>query len=410
MDRLECEFAFISCLLSKPDLIVFVAGKIKPDYFKSESCKSIFEEMINQDTFCLPSLIKPLQNKVSFRDLIKIQSGISLPTQNLVESYAKFIIEEYKERAIKEIDLEKVEDIQSKLDYIKSINFEEDKKDISENFLRGLERELNGLPDLENVETGFSNIDDKIQGFRNCEFVVIGARPAMGKSTIAMNIAYNMAIKGNYIKYYSLEMSEEDLHKRLVKYIHNITSFKGNQSMFNDFANTSRMIQNELKISINDKAGITIEELSFECKKEKKLKRLDAVFIDHLSILKSSKNISRRLDELSEITRQLKVLAKELKVPVICLCQLNRGIENREIKLPCLMDLRDSGTIEQDADVVCFIHRPEYYLDQQGVDHESEEFREVKNKAYFIVSKNRRGRVGNIQIGCNIEVPTFYDI
>jgi replicative DNA helicase len=287
-------------------------------------------------------------------------------------------------------------------------------KNESDEFLKNVEQRYRGEKDERLIKTGFRNLDYSIDGFRKSEFVIIGGRPGAGKTTIGMNLAYQMAKDKNKVLFFSLEMGKIELHERLVKSITKITDYKKiTEPEFEKIVRVSRAIKERLPLDVCDKPGITIEKIIYETKTRKP----DVVFIDHLSILKSAKRFNSRYEEVSYLSARLKQLAREFDIPVVCLCQLNRALEGRELKAPTMADLRDSGSIEQDADIVCFVYRPEYHLkdkepdDKNSKQYESwlEAMQEAKGKAQFILAKNRRGLLGRFDFGFDGATYTFYE-
>lgn len=402
----DYEYALVSCLLSKPELMVY-ASDVKPEYFEDDICRGTFIGLSEIEKPLFPALVRHLEGKIDFKTLLHIQDLIKLSTKSNVEYYSLAVIENYKEREIKKLKDSNLDDIEDKIRELKNINISSSSQDtISEDFCKELERIFTHQPDLSLIKTDFSGIDAKIRGFGNSELIIIGARPAMGKSTIALNIAYNMAKSKKKVLFFSLEMAELELHKRLVKVVSGYDDFYNlTQEQFNKLVTISRRIKSNLPLKIIDKGENTIEDIFLQSRKAKDRGELDAVFIDHISILKSKKQFKSRYEELSDVSRKLKIMAKDLNVPVVALCQLNRGIEKEENKTPTMADLRDSGSLEADADLICFIHRPEYYIEMKG----NEPSPEQRGQAFFIVSKNRRGAVGKIELGFNRKIPTFYD-
>lgn len=403
---IDYEYALISCLLSKPEFMVY-ASEIKPEYFENDTCRLIFTGLSELKKPVFPEIVRHLEGKIDFKVLLDIQDLIKLSTKDYVEQYSLAVIENYKEREIRKINGLKLDEIEDKIRELKKIGLSNAEKDTtSEDFCSELERIYNHQPDLSLIKTDFYGIDDKIRGFGNSELIIIGARPAMGKSTLALNLAYNMAKSKKNVMFFSLEMSELELHKRLVKVISGCNDlYNLTQDQFNKLVSISRRIKSNLPLKILDKGDNTVEDIFLQARKAKDKGELDAVFIDHLSILKSKKQFKSRYEELSEISRKLKIMAKDLNVPVVALCQLNRGIEKEENKTPTMADLRDSGSIEQDADLICFIHRPEYYIEMKGGETPPEQ----RGQAFFIISKNRRGAVGKIELGFDRKIPTFYN-
>ena len=245
----------------------------------------------------------------------------------------------------------------------------------------------------QSTKTGFSGIDNVLAGMGNSDLVLIGARPGMGKTSFALNIATNVAqMSGKNVCIFSLEMSAEQLVTRIISSEAMIDSYalrtgKLDNRNWQDIAATTTKLAG-CNILIDDTAGITVTGMKA---KLRRVQNLGLVVVDYLQLMQSDRRTDNRVQEVGDISRGLKLMAKELNVPVICCAQLSRGPESRTDKRPMLSDLRDSGAIEQDADTVIFLYRDEYYDNKAAKD-------EV-GRAEVIVAKNRHGSLGNIQVG-----------
>lgn len=241
-----------------------------------------------------------------------------------------------------------------------------------------------GLP------TGFSGLDSMIAGLNKSDLILVAARPGMGKTSFALNVATNVALKTKKdVAIFSLEMSNEQLVTRIMSSEARVKSEKlkiGNLSG-DEWVKlaASADVLSKTNIYLDDTAGITVAEMKA---KLRRLKNLSLVVIDYLQLMSSGKRTENRVQEISQMTRNLKIMAKELNIPVILLSQLSRAAEQRQGHRPMLSDLRDSGSIEQDADIVLFLYRESYY----------EEEVENKNLAQVIVAKNRHGSTGDVDI------------
>lgn len=251
---------------------------------------------------------------------------------------------------------------------------------------------LSQNPDaLRGTPTGFDALDNVIVGMGESDLVLIGARPGMGKTSFVMNIATEAAIKTKKtVCVFNLEMSAEQLANRMLSSEAQIDSYKmrsGNLEAedWNAIAHASSRLS-ETEILIDDTPGITVTAMK---SKLRRVKNLGLVVIDYLQLMQGDRRNDNRVQEVGEISRGLKLLAKELKVPVVCCAQLSRGPENRPDKRPMLSDLRDSGAIEQDADIVLFLYRDEYYK-EETVD---------QSVAEVIVAKNRHGSLDRVKLG-----------
>ena len=257
-----------------------------------------------------------------------------------------------------------------------------------------LEKLYNQKGHITGVATGFSDLDYKTSGFHGSDLVILAARPAMGKSAFAINIATNAVVQNKVpVVIFNLEMSKEQVGNRILCSEAMVDSNKIRTGQIEDgdwmkLASTLGVLS-DAPIYIDDTPGISIMEIRAKCRKLKMEKNIGMVVIDYLQLIQGSgKRNSSREQEISEISRSLKVLAKELEIPVIALSQLSRGVESREDNRPMLSDLRESGAIEQDADIVVFLYRDDYY------NEESEE----KNVAEVILAKHRGGSTGTVKL------------
>ena len=266
------------------------------------------------------------------------------------------------------------------------------------------------------VPTGLNDLDERLGGLHKSDLVIIAGRPSMGKTALATNIGYYAAKKilddnkKSSIAFFSLEMSSEQLSTRILSEQSRIRSNdirrgKISEEEFNRLIETSRNIHN-LPLYIDETPAITISTLSNRARRIKRLFGLDLIIVDYIQLMTtSSKRYDGRVQEISEITQGLKALAKELSVPVLALSQLSRAVEQRDDKKPQLSDLRESGSIEQDADVVMFVFREEYYLERKepklGTIEHGEwqaKMNEIIGSADIIIGKQRHGPTGNVQV------------
>lgn len=261
-------------------------------------------------------------------------------------------------------------------------------------------------------QSGFRGLDQKIGGLRKGALLIIAARPGMGKSALAFNIAQNVATGYNVpTAIFSLEMSKEEVSTRFLSTYATISSSKINsadlsQEEWSILGDKSAELY-ETPIYINDRSNITAQEMLASCR-ELKLKEpgLGLIIVDYLQLMSSDRRRQdNRQQEISDISRNLKIMARELDCPVIALSQLSRACEGRPDKRPLLSDLRDSGAIEQDADVVLFLYREDYYKDKDEQDQNIS-----SHEAELIVAKNRQGATGTVLIGWRPEFTLFYDL
>ena len=278
------------------------------------------------------------------------------------------------------------------------------------------------------IPTGLTELDDRLGGLHNQDLVIIAGRPSMGKTALATNIAFyaakNIQEKNleSSVAFFSLEMSSEQLSTRILSEQSRIKSNdirrgKISEKEFEQFIETSKNIS-ELPLYIDETPAITISSLSNRARRIKRLFGLNLIVVDYIQLMRpSGQKNEGRVQEISEITQGLKALAKELNVPVLALSQLSRAVEQRDDKIPQLADLRESGSIEQDADVVMFVYREEYYLERKEPKVGSVEHAEWQTKmndilglAEIIIGKQRHGPTGNVHVEFEKMYTKFKDL
>ena len=277
------------------------------------------------------------------------------------------------------------------------------------------------------VPTGLTDLDYRLGGFHKSDLLIIAGRPSMGKTALATNIAFNAAKKiqndgrKSTIAFFSLEMSSEQLSTRILAEQSRIKSNdirrgKISEEQFDKFIEISKNIS-ELPLYIDETPAISIAALSNRARRIKRLYGLDMVVVDYIQLMKASNFREGRVQEISEITQGLKALAKELSVPVLALSQLSRAVEHRDDKKPQLSDLRESGSIEQDADVVMFVYREAYYLQGKEprpatVEHAEwqAKMNDVSHLAEIIIGKQRHGPTGNVMLEFEAMFTKFKDL
>jgi len=277
------------------------------------------------------------------------------------------------------------------------------------------------------VPTGLRDLDDRLGGLHQSDLIIIAGRPSMGKTALATNIAFNAAQKlqdsgkKSSIAFFSLEMSSEQLSTRILAEQSRIKSNdirrgRISDEQFDKFLETSKNIS-ELPLYIDETPAISIAAMSNRARRIKRLFGLDMIVVDYIQLMRGNyNNKDGRVQEISEITQGLKAIAKELSVPVVALSQLSRAVEQRDLKKPQLSDLRESGSIEQDADVVMFVYREAYYLERQEprpatVEHAEwqAKMNEVSNLAEIIIGKQRHGPTGNVMLEFEAMFTKFKD-
>ena len=268
-----------------------------------------------------------------------------------------------------------------------------------------LEQKAQQKSNITGIATGYPALDNMTTGLHEEELIILAARPAVGKTAFALNIAQNIGTKQDRtVAIFSLEMGAESLVSRMIAAegsidSHSLRTGQLNDQEWNDYFMATGTLS-RASIYIDDTPGIKISEIRARSRKlAQETGNLGLIVIDYLQLI-SGTGRENRQQEVSEISRQLKILAKELKVPVIALSQLSRGVEQRQDKRPVLSDIRESGSIEQDADIVAFLYRDDYY-DRAGADDDDEGFNdvpEVDNKVEVIIEKNRSGSRGTVEL------------
>ncbi len=278
---------------------------------------------------------------------------------------------------------------------------------------------------LAGISTGFIDLDKKMGGLHSSDLIILAGRPSMGKTSLATNIAYNIAksfkkndnadgtsetVNGGIVGFYSLEMSAEQLAARILSETAEIPSEqirRGDmtETEFRKFVEAAKSIESS-PLFIDDTPALTIAQLASRARRLKRTHGLEVLIIDYLQLVRAGSSRDNRVNEISEITQGLKAIAKELNIPVIALSQLSRQVENRDDKRPQLADLRESGSIEQDADVVLFVYREEYYKEREKPsDHDlekmaiwQEEMDRLHGRAELILGKQRHGPIGTVEL------------
>ncbi len=292
---------------------------------------------------------------------------------------------------------------------------------------------------LSGMATGLTDLDSKMGGLQKSDLIILAGRPGMGKTALATNIAYNIAkafapgdvrpdgtretVNGGVVGFFSLEMSAEQLATRIISEQTGIPSNKIRRGVINeaDFENIKDISieLQSLPFYVDETGGLSIGQLAARARRLKRQRGLDLLVIDYIQLLQGStrRSSENRVQEITEITTRLKALAKELMVPIVALSQLSRQVENREDKRPQLSDLRESGSIEQDADVVLFVYREEYYLTNKEprpgtADHDKwlTEMDAVHGKAEVIIGKQRHGPTGTVSLQFDAEVTRFANL
>jgi replicative DNA helicase len=285
--------------------------------------------------------------------------------------------------------------------------------------LETINRAMKSSDRITGISTGLIDLDKKLSGFHNSDLVIIAGRPSMGKTAFAINFAFNACKslmkktpegeKIPAVAFFSLEMSADQLATRLLSKMAKVDSSylrsgNVNEEHYNDLRKAASELS-DMPFYIDDTPALSISAVRARARKLKRQKDLGIILVDYLQLLHGTNKSNNRVLEISEITQGLKALAKELNVPVLALSQLSRAVEQRDDKRPMLSDLRESGSIEQDADVVMFLYREEYYLSRKEPGQDDPKYSEWQEKldkahnvAEVIVAKHRNGAVGNVQL------------
>ena len=367
--------------------------------------KDIPEEVAN--TVTLAQLVQSAPLYAPVKDYAKIVKDKAALRQliKLCENTEK---DGYQSQEPVEVIMERAE--QSIFKLVQNRNGSEDTVPIREivmNVIREMEEAARNDGKVTGVPTGFRDLDNMLTGMHAGELLLVAARPAMGKTAFVLNIAQYMAFKKNKaVAIFSLEMSKEQLVNRLFSLESQVDAQSLRTGNMKD-SDWEKLIEGagvigQSKLIIDDTPGISISELRSKCRKYKLEHGLDIIIIDYLQLMTGSvgKSSESRQQEVSDISRQLKGLARELNVPVVSLSQLSRAVESRPDKRPMLSDLRESGAIEQDADVVMFIYRDEYYNKDS----------EFKKQAEIIIAKQRNGPVGTVNLAWLGEYTKFANL
>lgn len=262
---------------------------------------------------------------------------------------------------------------------------------------------------LRGLKTGFRDIDKKTAGFQKGDLIIVGARPAMGKTTFAQNLAYNIAsINNKGVLFFSMEMAANEIIDRMISDVSGVDNWKMRTGNLSDeeFQKIGEALSemDEIPIYIDDTSSMTIMELRNKARRAMHDHDIGIVIVDYLQLIQGSDRYKgQRVQEVTEISRGLKILARELEIPVVALAQLSRNVTGRDDPRPVLSDLRDSGSIEQDADLVMFLHRPDYYR-QNDDNYEETHITEL------LIAKHRHGAVGKVELYFHPELLRFMSI
>ena len=416
---IEAEQAILGCMLTDRDSVIAAIEVLKEDAFYREDNKAIYAAILSlyskNEPIDIITVKAELIETGNFERVGGLEYLASLPervpTTANVDKYIKIVDEKAMLRnlissanELVALGYDETEDVDRIMDMAEKKIFDLAQKkntkgysalkDVLVETFAKLEELYNQKGQLSGTPTGFTDYDLKTSGLHDSDLIIVAARPAMGKSAFAINIATNVAVQAKKgVAIFNLEMSKEQVGNRILCCEALVDSNKVRTGQLEDddwvkLASTLTRLS-EAPIYIDDTAGISIMEIRAKCRKLKIEKDIGLVVIDYLQLIQGSgkKNASRE-QEISEISRSLKILAKELQIPVIALSQLSRSVEKRDDKRPMLSDLRESGAIEQDADQVIFLYRDDYYNEDS----------EKKNVAEIILAKHRGGSTGTVDL------------
>lgn len=428
--NIEAEEAVLGSILINQETIYGVSELLDIEDFYRKSHRTIFKVMLDLNITKKAIDIITLTDYLTHISKLEEVGGIAfitslankVPSTANLKHYINIVKEKSMLRNIVHIaeymenmgyDSESIDTPETVLDKAEQLLSKLTKKLVTTKVNNIKEQTLNAYVDIENIinykgellglETGLQDLDSFLQGLKNSDFMILAARPSMGKTAFALNIASYLSIKKDTpVAFFSLEMSSNQL-------IHRIFSSYGLIPLFNlksgnlDDAHTQKLIKvsnklSQSKLIINDEISnlMSLRSIARKLKRENDIK---LIIIDYLQLLEGTRRENRNL-EISEISRSLKILAKELDIPIIALSQLSRSVESRQVKKPMLSDLRESGLLEQDADIVMFLYREDYYNPET----------ENKNITDVIIAKNRNGPTGTIPVYFHKEYVRFQDL
>lgn len=416
---IEAEQAAIGSMLTDKDAVIASIEILKENDFYREDNRAIYQAILNLYNRAEPIDIITVKAELETMGKFEKVGGLEyltelpekVPTTANAEKYIKIIEEKSTLRKliktaneIIEAGYDPTEDVDDVVESAekKIFNVMQNKnqksyfemKDVLVESFTQLEELYNRKQHITGVPTGFVELDYKTAGFHGSDLILIAARPAMGKTAFALNIATNAAVRANVpVAVFSLEMSKEQLVNRVLCSEAMVDSNKVRTGKLeeDDWGKLATSVGplSEAEIYIDDTPGISVMEIRAKCRKLKLEKNIGMVVIDYLQLVQgSNKRMGSREQEISEISRSLKILAKEIGVPVVALSQLSRAAEQRPDHRPMLSDLRESGAIEQDADIVMFLYRDDYYNKES----------EKKDIAEVIIAKHRGGSTGTIEL------------
>jgi len=428
--NLDAEKSLLGALLLDKDIVVRVADVVRPEDFYDERNGLVYASVLELYEDRQPIDVVTVTEKLSSKGKLETIGGAtklaaltaSTPSTAHASQYAEIIANKATLRrlisasaTIGELALMRDVKLDDALDRAEQTLFAVSRKHLKNSFtlvkdvLSETFERIDNLHEnrgqLRGVPTGFVDLDNMLAGLQGSDLVIVAARPSMGKTSLALNIALSAARDGHFaVGIFSLEMSKEQLIDRLLSAQSGIDAWKlrtGNLGS-QDFEKLSEAMGKlaDAPVYIDDTAFMTVMEIRTKARRLKTEKGLDMLIVDHIQLMEGSRSYEGRVQEISEISRSLKALAKELNIPIIAVSQLSRAVEQRPKKIPQLADLRESGSIEQDADVVLFVYREEYYEPET----------ERKSIADIFIAKHRNGPTGRIELYFDANRMMFRDL
>lgn len=429
----DAEASLLGAILIDADAIVKIADVVRPDDFYEERHGRIYEAILNLYEKHSPIDVLTLSDQLKGTGFLDIAGGSSylteltnfVPTATHVEQYADIVSQKaLRRRLIKASQdivglgydearslQELVEEAETKLFEVSQRHVKQDITSIetilSESFDR-LDDLHKDKGKIRGVPTGFKDMDNILAGLQKSDLFILAARPSMGKTAFSLNLAHNVAVKSKEaVLVFSLEMSKEQLVDRMLSMESGVDAWAlrtGNLTDA-DFEKIGHAMGtlSEAQIYIDDSPGITVSDMRTKARREAHLRPIGLIVVDYLQLMSGGSRFGgdgNRVQEISEISRGLKGIARELNVPLIALSQLSRSVENRHPQIPQLSDLRESGSIEQDADVVAFIYREEYYNPET----------DRKNITDIFIKKHRNGPTGAVELYFDREKQRFTSV
>lgn len=415
----EAEKSVLGAAMLDQDALLMALEKVKAEYFYSEAHREIFTALTElyreNKPVDLLTVCEHLKNKKSL-DMVGGRAYVAaltseVPSTSNASEYAKIVTEKAtlrrlinSSREIQDLCFEEKMKAENLLDYAEQNVFEIAQQKQSRAYvpigevmmenLNAIDAASENAGKVQGVPTGFKDLDAKMGGLQKSDLIIVAARPSMGKTAFALNIAQQSAVKyGSSVIIFSLEMSKEQLGQRLLSVESRVEmkKIKEGNLQRKDWDRVIAAVDSLSKsnIQIDDTPGIGLMEIKNKCRRLKAEKGLDLVVIDYLQLMTGDQKSESRLQEVSALSRNLKLLAREMDCPVIVLSQLSRAVERRDDKRPMLSDLRESGSIEQDADVVLMLYRDDYYNPYSE---------ENKGICEVSISKNRNGETGKVEL------------